>query len=372
MKAKADKEVHIRIGIPYQNNDNKKGVLYPGFEIEVVEQVEGQNIDDNNIWFKDRNGDFYWSGGFNGYSKKTEIIKSKSFQKFIEGRFNRITKELLGPINYNELLNIEDSIKKNRGIDTKVAILDYPIKKWDEIFNSRIIEDDFDIKRIGGSHGTLLASIIGANQRSNKGITGLAPLCNLIQLPLFYSYKGKNIDENQILSFLNNHFQDEKLIINASLAYVEDEITENIISFYNKLAKKHILVASAGENKQLLTEYQLQFPSRLNNIISVGVINQEFLEENKNPIFNNGLDIIIKDFSYIGTTHKADNFYDFIQRDSAATAIVSGVISLLLSALNEDLNSLNKKFILKKLHECCISFKEAKNNHQLTLINPKL
>lgn len=371
MKVKSDKEVHIREGTPYQNNNNKKGVLYTGFEIDVVEQVEGQNIDDNNIWFKDRNGDYYWSGGFEGYSKKTEIIK-KPFQEFIEGRFNRSTKKLLGSINYNDLLNFDDNIKRNKGVDTKVAILDYPIKKWDEVFNSRIIDDDFDIQRIGGSHGTLLASIIGANQRTSFGITGLAPRCNLVQLPILYSYKGKNIDEDQILSFLNKHFKNEKIIINASLAYVENEITDNIISFYNTLAKKHILVASAGENKQLLTAHQLQFPSRLTDIISVGVINQEFLEENENPIFSNELDIIIKDFTYIGITHKTNNFYDVIQRDSAATAIVSGVISLLLSSLNEDTNSLNKKNILKKLLEHCISIKEAKNNHQLTLINPKL
>lgn len=69
LKLKAIKNVNIRKGDPQIKDDNLKGVIYKGqeFELEVEEiedKVKCETIDGNCKWYKDANGDYLWSGGF--------------------------------------------------------------------------------------------------------------------------------------------------------------------------------------------------------------------------------------------------------------------------------------------------------------------
>ncbi|UII29177.1 hypothetical protein LVD15_12330 [Fulvivirga maritima] len=64
MKVRSVREVFIRAKEPFVHEWNKKGILYAKQELQVVKEVKGGAIQGNNTWYEDKNGDYYWSGGF--------------------------------------------------------------------------------------------------------------------------------------------------------------------------------------------------------------------------------------------------------------------------------------------------------------------
>ena len=383
MKARANKKVNIRTNRPYLDGDsNLKGEINPGFEIEVVEEVEGQNhtetVGDTEItsskWYKDKNGDYYWSGGFEETpDHQTEHKKnSRDFTTYIKNSFNIEDNSLIKQINYNEELVLDNTIKNTLGENISVGILDYPIKKWGHVFDSRIIEDDFKVDRINGSHGTLMASLIASNKSSNNNLTGIAPKCQILQLPILYSNQEKHLKLSDIKDFIYRKFPNGNIIINISLAYSDDEQTDEIVEFYTELASKYTLVASAGENEQLLNNQKLQFPSSLDNVISVGTLNQDLILNIENSQLNEDLDFIIKGFQYVGVTRNEKKFYDLVANDSSATAIVTGTLALLASYIGDSFFTFSKDKVLKTMYPYCISLHQAKTDNKLKIINPKL
>ena len=66
LKLKAIKNVHIRTEAPERKENNLKGVIYKDkifeCEVEVIEGKTGEEGNSNKTWYKDRNGDYLWSG----------------------------------------------------------------------------------------------------------------------------------------------------------------------------------------------------------------------------------------------------------------------------------------------------------------------
>jgi hypothetical protein len=128
IKVKSNKKVNIRAFEPYQRSNNLKGELNAGFEIEV-EEVEGQYIEEgegldkiaSSKWYKDKNGDYYWSGGFeqnnlldsekNVKSKTTHVNTNTNFSNILKECFDYQSMILKKNINLNEAIQISSNYK---------------------------------------------------------------------------------------------------------------------------------------------------------------------------------------------------------------------------------------------------------------------
>jgi subtilisin family serine protease len=140
MKVKGNKEVNIRAFEPYRKSNNLKGILKPGFEIEV-EEVDGEEITEgeglnqirSNKWYKDKNGDFYWSGGF-------EDLNSRKSESQVIDKFN-----------YLENVVFNRKYLQTRGTGVTIAVLDTGVYKSHGCFNGAdmnamsVYENDVDI-----------------------------------------------------------------------------------------------------------------------------------------------------------------------------------------------------------------------------------
>lgn len=313
MKVKATQEVYIRSNVPYQKTDNKKGILYPGFEIEVEEQVDGQSIDGNTKWFKDKNGDFYWSGGF---EKKTDLPQNIHTLKF----------------NYNERFNIPDQFRNTLGENIKIALLDTGINpnhislKNKTLVSYNALENNPNGNDVRG-HGTHCAGLINSEHGE---IIGVAPKCNLLS--------AKTIDDQGITfeRYVNKALEwaiDQKVdIINMSFSInkkYKEKIHDQIKQAYDA---DILLIGSAGENEYIMKENkEFLYPSCFDECISVGAVSNDYIVDNRPITFNSNLDLVL---NYVNFLSSGLGNNDFVAKkgSSMATAIISGIAALMLSA----------------------------------------
>lgn len=303
MIVKSNKEVNIRTFEPYRRNDNIKGILNPGFEVEV-EVVEGQDIDGNSKWYKDKNGDYYWSGGFEE-KVNTDNDSSSSNTTIIEN-FSAIRETHLGT-----------------GKGVKIAILDSGIDASHTSIKKRIIQSKnflSDNSEIVNAHGTKVAGIIVANE---VGIKGLATDAQIIDYRVVEESGRANTDAViDALKYIDNNNVDVKLLnlsldINSNLV----AIVQNII---NKLFEKKIYCVVAGDSTTNT--------ARLKNVIKVCVDKGQTVEINEQSVcisFTN---------SPVITTTINGNFSDF-KDSSAYTAVVTGLVARIISNPNYTTNN---------------------------------
>lgn len=357
---KATEEVPIRTTIPDGEDDSatKKGIIYPGFEIQITEEWQGQEIEGNNLWYRDKNGDFYWSGWF---GELEDVVTPDS----VNG-LNQI-------INYNRLFNgIPNEWRQTGGSGICVAVLDTGINEdhrdFEEAFDhTNYPSEDFTESPKGSDdvrgHGSHIAGLMGARRKNNGiGITGIAPEITLWNLKIledeFGSAKGPIIEEvyQQIFSAVSPS------VVNMSLniSYLEYDDIKQIFD-----TDEFIQVAAAGNNKTLTRG--IMYPAKDKNIVSIGTVDKKFIDENPNPEFDENLDyiMVMEDLWSCGPEEK---FYYKEGGSSQAASLLSGLISL-ISSLDQEANT--KDNIISKLDEICVEYKNTDyTNHKLTLIKP--
>ncbi len=386
MKVKSIKEVHIRTVEPYIKNYNKKGVLFPGFEIEV-EEVDGEEIIEgegaNQIrskkWYKDKNGDFYWSGGFeklktdNSQSNNTENqpqanVSADQINKIyrFENYFSEPNNLLVKDFNLSQLLEVDDSIKTNEGEGINIGIMDHPFENLNNIFQTRISKL-LNGGEVQSFHGIQMASLIGAFDPFSPVYNSLCPKCNIISLPIAINGEKSNQFIINIINEIYKNYQPYQLIINISFSIKPTDI-DVLMPHFIKLSENYTVVAAAGQNNELLEDKEIQWPASLESVISVGTISQNFKNNNKNPLFNSKLDILLPENKYPAFNYEISNKYKSVGGDSSATAIISGLTALLIKKEN---TVLTKNSVVEKILEQSVSYRDS----DLTIIkpiNPKL
>lgn len=372
-------DVFIRSKKPERNKDNLKGIIYKGFEVTVKDkEIQGKPGEDNNPntkWYEDLNGDYLWSGGF---EKEVGVVDDfypileekipKDFQKYIFDRFNQNNYRLSKRLNYNTLLDIDIDLKNTKGIGTSIGILDNPIPLSKDFFQSRL-EILINGGVIQNTHGIRMASLIGSNNQNinSFGITGVAPLCNLISIPIVIN--GDHTIENYLnaLRKLTLKYKSKFLIINASFeikkAYLKNE---DILHFFKTLSSNYIVIACAGQDEELLKRNTIQYPASLKTVISVGTISNQFCKNYSKDDINNDVDILLPEFIYASYNHKEPLIIPS-SGDSSATAIVTGITSLICSRYD----FIDKCSIVDKILENSIAFSHLQNLKLFKPINPK-
>lgn len=334
MKATVIKRLNKRNFPSAEGNVPLPNPLEPGDIIDIVEEVKGTpyGIPANDRWFKTDRGYFVWSGGTTFNMRADNIVTSivpktliKNFQAEIDLRKKN------GNLNYNELSRISESFKT--GDNVAIAIFDVGISKSHQVLRSKF--KTFESPRdLASPHGTQLAAL--ACSSTSPLFTGISPDAILVDCQVFEKpgpSKERFNKAKETLFELKKSGLFKGIIANISYDFRTD--LDFLTEFFEALSREIIVVASAGEahigTNELAAEKTLQFPSRLENVIAVGSIDQNF-PMNGLLNFNTKLNYLLPNFSYWSPTNKTDDDFDFISNDSAAAAIVSAQISNLISS----------------------------------------
>jgi subtilisin family serine protease len=365
MKVKSIQEVEIRANTPTITDTNKKGILNSGFEIEVVEKVKGQDIGGNDVWYKDTSGDYFWSGGFSEIL--TPLVQSSNtfdLVSFLVNSFDLMNNSLKAPINYSQLLDISDKYKSSASNDVLVAIVDTPINT-----NIPGLKGSFEspsaFPNLKVDHGTFIAGLIGGDDQN--GVTGVAPHIKMQEVPAIDNFGHPNGDLliEGIKSLLKLS-ERKNLIINVSMNIQPEG---DIKTQMDKLCKKCIVVAAAGEDSELETVSKHQYPASNPNSISVGKYSKSYYNSGGYARIVSEVDVLVPEFNFISYNRSTDHLkYMYNYGDSCSCAIVTGVVSLLIgsNSCKPEINSVRK--ILK---EISYPITDLDNFRYLRLVRPK-
>ncbi len=308
-KVISNREVHIRSLEPWRRPQNLKGILNPGFEMEV-EETQGENIDNNKIWFKDKNGDFFWSGGF----AKNEIATQEFF-------------------NYRELLKLNGSIPSGEGESIRVAVLDtgiyadHPDFEKNRILFANYINPTEKTAHDVNGHGTHVAGLIGASSPDKIGVNGVAPKASLEVYKVIKDNlvpRGDKIKE--VFDLLEKN---PPHIINLSLSVAQAEYEELENSIERLFNAGCVMVAAAGNDDTIMTS--IRKPALSDKIISVGAVANPWLPSIKSKGLHQRLNFFFRN-DPISSTFIKPLFYKPMAECSMYTAIVSGLLASHLSS----------------------------------------
>jgi subtilisin family serine protease len=366
MKIKTNKDVHIRTTTSAADASNIKGIIHSGFEIEIAEMVDGQSIQGNSAWYKDLNGDYYWSGDF----EEQQIMDARddglrfTFPEFLKSIFDPATKRITGKVDYFNLLDIKEDYKTAVQKDVHVTIIDNPINTNIPGLSRSFIRPSY-YPKIYADHGSFIAGLIGSNDP--EGIVGVAPKSKLIELPIFNVF-GQPDFKNFLdrLAVVENEMEQMVVVINASIHIKKDE---RVIAALRKLSRKFIVVAAAGEDEQLESELEHQFPAADANSISVGKVTARYLKKGSFQNIRDDIDFLVPEFKFISYGESETGFeYNESTGDSYSCAIVTGVIAHLLASGKCEYNLQSVKDTLTNV---CYPIQDSENFSHLRIINPK-
>lgn len=248
-----------------------------------------------------------------------------------------------------ENANLQDVWIDFTGNNVKVAILDTGIDikhpdlsnnvkgTYNAIENNDIVDDE-------SGHGTLIAGIIAA-ENNKFGIVGIAPEADL--------YIVKVLDENaegtveDFVKGIEWCVQNNIQIINLSFGISKD-IPQLKHAIENALNAGIIIVASSGNTAGGDAEY----PAAYEGVISVAALDKaneraEFTAKGKIDFCSTGIDIL---------STSLDSKYESCNGSSFATACVTGLITLKIQQVNDELNQekMDSENVLEVLKECTI------------------
>lgn len=305
-------EVEIRNGSPERLSTNKKGLIFKNFAIEVSETVQGENIDGNSVWYKDKNGDFYWSGGF---EQEADIESDIAIN--------------VDSINYSELLGGIQELAEYQHSDCSeinIAVLDSGVNLQIVDLTSALLPDrsrDFTNTHSlddADGHGSHVSGIISAH---GPNILGTAHNSRFIMHKVMTT--NGSVNSNAVRSSLNELLHDNEVrIINMSfnLSVNDYQWVDSLCEQLKNTGK--ILVAAANEFDSELPNGAF-VPAFSEHVISVGVFSERFFDENPTNV-HSSFDYLIPKFNFLSTDKSPQNFANR-SGSSMNCAFISGLIA---------------------------------------------
>ena len=226
------------------------------------------------------------------------------------------------------ILGIGLAHRISRGRGVRIAIIDSAADYRHEDLRGRVskVEVFLDPKAgIDDSHGTAVASVIGANANNAKGIVGIAPEASL---ELFVACWANHPSDKALCnSFtlakaLDALLEDPPQILNMSLTGPFDPLIARLLA--SARAAGVIIVAARPDQP---TEFN-NFPASLKTVIGVG---ESERRQGDSAIAIDSIEDIYAPGEQIMVAIP-NNAYDFRSGSSLAAAHVSGAIALLLAA----------------------------------------
>ena len=286
------------------------------------------------------------------------------------------------------LINWNDSIpqiplewKASKGKGVKIAILDTGILETHDdlikIFSNKILTSyDFSNSPVGfndiDGHGTHVAGLIGGRSSKSTGIIGMAPesiIQNIKVLLDSGDSVGDILSKGLIQMITQANTPTSIDLVNLSLGITYSEYSE-LIPTIEKLSKSSIIIAAAGENDQLLIANEPLYPAFSSNVISIGAVDSEFFKSKLNSIFHHRVDYLMPFSNLISCSLEKNAFYEARKGSSMSTALLTGIIALLLSRSNK-LGNAGIDFVKAELNKIAIPYSNVSDLSKQILIKPK-
>lgn len=368
MQVRATKETHL--WPKAEATGQARGALYKGQIWSVKEEVKGKAIAGNDRWYVDALGNFLWSG-------ELELVETAS-QNATTAR-QRLPKPTIKPPNAKlPLYKMDWPIVKldidrlwpfSMGEGVKIAILDsglymghaeinrnYVVAARNFIDGSTKVGD-----KIG--HGTLCAGLIHAQ---GQRLFGVAPAANLL---IGKVVDNQVVEENRLLEGIKWAIEQGAHIISVSLFRESGDMSQSFRDSVSQLIKDSgvLLLASVGNDGDLGFEVN-HAPACIEGVIGIGSYDKDYKldpDTTRTPhldYFMPGRDV----FSIGLKKH----VYRRVSGTSMATAIASGLFSLLLSPMlhqNPDFKPQDLLPILDKTPKASLAF----SPRQLASDSPK-
>jgi len=223
-----------------------------------------------------------------------------------------------------EILDIGAAHQTTRGEGIRIALIDSNVDVGHEDLKGRIDRvREFSNRgeAVDDTHGTAVASVIGARSNNAAGIVGIAPEATLELYVSCWSggeKKSAICDTFSISKALDAILDDPPHVLNLSLIGPHDPLLERLIE---KASDAGVVVVAAAPESPGLTN---NFPSILQHVIGVAAAPTEA------PIAPSSNDTLFAPGDRILVAVPTDS-YDFRSGSSLAAAHASGVVALVLS-----------------------------------------
>ena len=301
-----------------------KDASFEGFEVtesEIPNKALGK-------WFRDRDGHFYWGGGLSVSLREAPVTPAATLQA----------------LDYRTIFSfIPLEWTQTNGRNIKVAVLDtgFNIDHPDLVhLKNSITLADFGVNSNTNDqrgHGTHILGLLGARASGPDGITGLIPEAE------FFSYKvirdGVGILDMFVEAAILDAVDRGVDIINMSFDVPSSENSSLHAAIRKAIDKKILIVASAGENDNLI-QGSLVFPSQFKDVISVGEVSIPFSQA-VTVAFNNQLDLIMPLVEQRSCwINDSFGLYRNLKGSSMASALVTGILASNMSFTNKTADAL--------------------------------
>ncbi|MES0491402.1 MAG: S8 family serine peptidase [Leptospirales bacterium] len=239
--------------------------------------------------------------------------------------------EMTNTTNRNVIVAILDS-----GVDyNHPELTNQIVSGYDFVRNDNIAEDE-------NGHGTAVAGIIAA-QTNKKGITGVNPLVKI--MPLKVIDKNGNGSLTNLLLAIQYAVDNGASVINISAGFIEKNndgpLVEVVQSYINYALNKGVVVVASAGNIPVQAD-ELVLPAIADDIISVSSLDRNGEPVLRSNNFQPGLyapGVSILTLNNLGVQNrlidvfKTNNLFGYVTGSSGATAVVTGIVSLLVTEL---------------------------------------
>ena len=358
MKIRTNKNVYIRFGKPSRDTP-VKGILYEGFVLDV-DPVEGENIDGNDRWYKDKNGDYIWSGA-------TTIVPETDSPTMDN---KNIVHWGITKLGIDQILNLGIT-----GRNVNVAVFDSGVNNnHDDL--KEAIASSIDLSNSNNTidktgHGSHVTGIIGARKK-HSNFHGVATSCSITSFKVLHDNVGIKI--NAIIDGISRLISGDALvshIINMSLEFFISE--EKAIIIDNKMKEafdKGIIITSAANGT---SEENISYPAKSQYTITVGSAllkdNRILLSEESKPVINQ-IDIVAPGIN-IWSTGNEGNKYKLESGSSMAAAFITGIIALMIDAFSQKNIPYTPAKIKNIIQSTASNIQDTEgNNYPGKLVNP--
>lgn len=352
MKYRVIRELEIRTQAGMKKGE-RRGVLFPGFIIDAVNEVSGDSHEGNSQWLCDANGFFYWKGA-------VEIWQAS------------ILPSGLPKVSYPHIVNLPPQVIASKGKGVVIAIFDTGCILHPDL-EGRIIEFyDAVEERVraekeytdDSGHGTFVAGLIASSGKTS-GIVGLAPEAELVIVKISNNKTFTSGNFSKGLKWLlKEHSKKQVHFINMSFSCSLPPSNKYTLEGLMKEASEAgiIMFGAGGDERQLFGSASvLNFPAQHSNVIPVGAVH-------KKPPANSPLNPSIKFIIAAEKYHSlqagiADK--DINQGSSYATALVTAAAALYRASDVQAMAS--SEVLLKNLANKLPAFQQLSSVSNLTI-----
>lgn len=243
----------------------------------------------------------------------------------------------------------------DEGVDTTHPDLRDP-NLWHQNFSvfgaNKLLPKDKD------HHGTSVAGVIAAIQDNGVGIAGINPFCKIMSGRIYFTQDNVGgVNALRISEGIKRAVDNNARVINLSWRMEPSPLVAEAIQY--GFSKGVIFCAAAGNYVRASDDHAVQFPGRMDEVITVAAVNNksEWVNLVNTPsdqkfgsCYGREVDIAAPGL-FISTTRNNGKYTDIFCGTSAATAIVSAVAAILVA--------INPALTATDVRDCLLSTADA-------------